>query len=61
MKEEGYLTDLGGLTCDSHMSVGFAFIYSVHDLVRAAHKPFGTTLKKQRERQREKERQCKPF
>lgn len=43
-----YLIDLRGLTCDSHVSVGFAFIDGVHDLLRAAHKPFSTTLKKER-------------
>lgn len=34
------------------MSVGFAFIYGVHDLLRAAHKPFGTTLKREREKEK---------
>lgn len=32
------------LTCDSHASVVFAFLYGFHDLVGAAHKTLGTPL-----------------
>lgn len=32
------------LTCDSHVSVVFAFVYGVHDLLRTANKTLGTPL-----------------
>lgn len=32
------------LTCDSHASVIFAFVYGFHDLVRSADKTLGTAL-----------------
>jgi hypothetical protein len=32
------------LTCDSHMSVCFAFIYHIHDLLRARDKPLSAPL-----------------
>ena len=32
------------LTCDSHVSVVFAFVYGVHDLLRTAHKTLSTSL-----------------
>lgn len=33
------------LTCDGHVSVVFAFVYSVHDLLGAAHKSLRTPLR----------------
>lgn len=36
------------LTCDSHVSVVFAFVYGIHYFVRAAHKTLGTSLRTQR-------------
>lgn len=32
------------LTCDSHMSGIFAFVYGVHDLLRTAHETLSTPL-----------------
>lgn len=43
-RQPHWMHSLYELTCDSHASVVFAFLYGVHDLVRTANKTLGTAL-----------------